>query len=506
MKSPDDALWKYLDDDLTPTEQRELDRAMRTDPSLVGKLVRFAMQEVALRELSGATAGMPVRHRWRRWAPPLALAASLLVALGIGLWLNRTTPETIVAHDVIASVEHVQGSAFGFADADATEPRPLRIGDEILFGMRIETGPDSAATLAWLDNTARLALAESTVISMPAGVPSVPVRASSVSLQKRMVLHQGALTATVAPQPAEQPFAVETPHALATALGTRFRLEVRGETGNGKQDARRLTLDARLPAVDAEHPDSSPNHQPSTILHVEDGRVRFMRLADRESVEVAAGEFAVAGDDFPLKPYPADTDWIEGRLVFEDDFSDGLRHWFLGQTRVNMETLMGADEPFAQTEGRIIEAARFRRDGREIPGIRMAADDNAGVFPFLMVNRPVTETAYVVEWEYAMLKPGKAGPAHPGQSVDDDLLFHEKRLRDFKTDFKKSELWLTVRVELTPLDVSHRPYTLRRRVYYSGRLASVARTAFQKELVGFSMQSGDVFLSRCTIRELVPVP
>ena len=492
-----EALYERPDDERIV---RSVAQELRADPALrehyrQDLYVRTLLREWA-QENQAATAGTGRTRRRLRFGAPLALAASLLAALGIGLWLNRDRLEPLPGA-AIARVESAQGSVFGFADAAATEPRPLRPGDEILPGMRIETGADSAATLAWLDKTAQLALAESSVLSMPAGVPSVSVRASSVSLQKRMVLHQGALTATVAQQPTAQPFEAETPHARATVLGTRFRLNVK-RTSNIQQGTSNVQGD-------------------STWLSVDDGRVRFARLADEAAIEVAAGEFAVAGanaEDFALKAYPADTEWIDGRVIFEDDFSDGLKHWTLGQRRVNREERYEHEEFYPQGLCRI-EPKQERIRGRDTHGILMKQGNLKAKtspynipMPFMLLNRPITAQAFSIEWEYRLDARGEGSEAGPTFFNVSDMMSvwtdADKRHAGVKTDKRTRDM--VNRSELIPLGDTNPPYRWKFRSFHNGELHAVTHVNFDAEKIGFLVRFGEAFVARCTIRELVPVP
>ncbi len=486
----DALLWAYVEGQLPPDKQAELRQWLNERPERAARLYALADERLCLQELFAreSAARQPTKKRSLRLWPTLSAAAALLAALGIGLWLSQTGPDPIVAQGIVARVESVQGTAFGFADATATEPRPLRPGDDILFGMRIETGPDSAATLAWLDNTARLALAESSVLSMPAGVPSVPVRASSVSLQKHMVLHQGALTATVAPQPAEQPFAVETPHALATVLGTRFRLNVK-RTSNIQQGTSNVQGE-------------------STWLSVEDGQVRFTRLADQESVVVAAGEFAVAGEDLPLKAYPADTEWIEGRILFEDDFRDGFKNWTPNSLRVDGDNMV-------RKSSSIVDGISFGSgpwvgsgltdDGRALTGIEMRVEKNAERWALISLKENVFQAtpAYSVEFRYRTLTAyggAEAGPYYGHVQAMQRLSSSDPK----PTRTRKPFLLNTYRYSVTPSDDDD--YASFLKTELDGKPHMKARATLQHGYVGFSVQKGQVFLYRCVVRELVPVP
>ncbi len=475
-----------------------------------------------------------------RFLPPLAVAAGLLAALGIGLWLNRTTLETPTPYAAIARVESVRGAVSGFVDIAATEPRPLRPGDKVLAGMRIETGADSAATLAWLDNTAHLTLAESSVLSMPICVPSVSVRASSAALQKRMVLHRGALTATVGPQPTASPFEAETPHALATVLGTRFRLEVRGETGNGEQDARRSTLDARLPAADAEHPDTSinhqpfsqpstinhsPNHQPSTILptinhqpltmsstwlHVEEGRVRFTRLADEAEIEVAAGEFAVAGaaaEDFALKTYPDGTALVDGPIIFQDDFSEGLGNWnveILKRSPENADLVVLVENPAPEA---LAQVSTQRGTGRAPNTSALVLDQKVpGTVVGAMLSREIGTTSFSVEL-HVRYSPLRDSHFHSVSARERKVfrVFPADAARPDRIDeAARQGRWMKHRYELRFLrDEQGEPFE-ETRFFIDNRLRKHFWSYPKNRVFGFMLTEGRVQIDNVVMRESVP--
>lgn len=94
-------------------------------------------------------------------------------------------------------------------------------------------------------------------------------------LGRGTLLTSGTLTAVVSRQPAGRPFVLLTPQAELRVLGTRFTLAVTKE---------------------------------GTRLEVAEGRVRLTRLSDKRSVDVGAGQFAVAqaGVELSSRPLPID--------------------------------------------------------------------------------------------------------------------------------------------------------------------------------------------------------
>ncbi len=389
---------------------QEMDASRRASAFLESLETRFHAEdtrETFLNLLSQNIGKHPAR-RWRIFAP-LATAAGLLLALG--LWLNRTNQETQYLHGLIARVESVQGSVFSVQDI-ASRRRALKTGDEIREGMRIETGADGAVTLAWV--------AKATTVDV-ASNSQLETRNSKLTF-----LHQGSLSAAVAPQMSGQPFAVETPHALATVLGTRFEMVVRGDAG-------RPPLDARLPAVGSAK--AGLPAIPFTRLDVDGGLVRFVRLTDQKSVDVAAGQFAVASDNVELKAYAQETKWIAGRILFEDDFeNDGLARWMAdilvtvhpkeGESlhRVNyalVESIAADRAPLVS-----IEKAAGRQPGSSALAIRIppASDKHINIRP---PSPGMNFTAIRAEFDLEIILPA---------SIESHMLVSERSSRSLPVD------------------------------------------------------------------------
>ncbi len=122
---------------------------------------------------------------------------------------------------------------------------------ELAVGERLAAGSD-------LTTKGRLVLRYDDGTRVELGAGSV---LRELGTDKSMTLQRGSLTADVAKQREGRPMVIRTPQGEATIVGTRFRLAVKSG---------------------------------STRLDVEEGKVRLMRLADRASVDVVSGHFAVA--------------------------------------------------------------------------------------------------------------------------------------------------------------------------------------------------------------------
>ncbi len=470
---------------------REYGRQLAIDGLLLSLLSRRAAQPSLAKRA-------PIRSRFRGWASPLAAAAGLLAVLGIGLWLSRTALQTSAPYGAVARVESVQGSVFGVQDADP-RPRALHAGDEILVGMRIETGADSAATLVWLTEAATVELAADSKLE---------TRSS-----KRSFLHQGQLSAAVGPQPPDQPFEVETPHALATVLGTRLRMQV-GEwkrgTGPPHASAKRLG-EGGTPAPSSQ-PSTIPSAIPFTRLDVEEGLVRIARRADRNSLDVAAGRFAVVGEDdaaFALKTYPADAEWVDGPVIFRDRFDRGLDRWRAslwyrqpdGRAVEDTDVIAEAwqyvriREGAGRTPSENAMELRCATDLDRILAMRPLADLTAPSFAVEFDFRPL-ESFGVESFSFQASSPPLTLPLDPREK--------EKANHVLQRSTREGR-WFVWRQEYLFQSDPVNGLTVKANSYYDGfPHRFILSNQTQQFLVQFSVGKGRVLIGNYSIREMIP--
>jgi hypothetical protein len=153
-------------------------------------------------------------------------------------------PETRTA---LLAVDRAEGDAF---IVTASGRRPARAGEGVVAGEGLETSGAKAMVSARFEDGTRVELLG------PAALQAAEARS--------MLVTRGTVHASVVRH--KQPFVVTTPHAEIRVLGTRFRVTV----------------------ADA------------TRVEVDEGRVRCRRLSDGASVDVAAGQVAVAGKGVTL--------------------------------------------------------------------------------------------------------------------------------------------------------------------------------------------------------------
>jgi hypothetical protein len=259
-----------------------------------------------------AAEGQGKRLFWRS-VLPLAAAASVVAAVGV--WWMVGGRSSVVSGSVVARVEAVSGFS---VQCSGKEKRQLTIGDEVRAGARLETGKDGLVTLAWAGQSISLQLD---------GNSTLNTRHLTLAL-----LERGRLTATVAKQAQGKAFVIETPHARATVVGTKFGLTVQDRSKDSEPNT---DLSAVAPGAKAEH--RTPNTPlPLTRLDVVQGQVSFSDRSGR-SVDVGAGEYAVAEAGRPVAAFPAGVDYgavaglrsqyRDGLLVFEDNFDGPPQGW-----------------------------------------------------------------------------------------------------------------------------------------------------------------------------------
>ncbi|RPH41064.1 MAG: hypothetical protein EHM91_10450, partial [Planctomycetota bacterium] len=176
------------------------------------------------------------------------------------------TTETIL---VVARLEQVKGQV----EVDSAS---VPEGFELPADKGVRTGTEGSVTLR---------LSDSTVVELAGDT-----RVTQVSTEKRIVLDAGTATAQVTRQQPGRPLLFITPHAEARVLGTKLTLTV------GPSETR---------------------------LEVREGRVKLTRLSDNASVEVTAGQFAIASD--AVRPTAKKIAAPNPRVPLAEDFDTDAR-------------------------------------------------------------------------------------------------------------------------------------------------------------------------------------
>lgn len=199
--------------------------------------VRDVMERVPRRSSRKCTAARRLVKKWR--VAIAAAAVVVLIASGYFLFAN-VEPE-------IARIRELSGSVQWTGDGGRVI-HDIEVGSPLRWGTLESLSADSWSTLVFRDG--------STVTISGQSMLTISERGS-----KELYLHVGNLSASVSPQPTKRPMLIHTPTAKLEVLGTRL-------------------------AVEAE--------PASTILRVNEGRVRVTRLVDGSVAEVPAKHQVVA--------------------------------------------------------------------------------------------------------------------------------------------------------------------------------------------------------------------
>ena len=231
----EDLFDKFLQRTLTRAEAEELKALLKRDAEAgralvehvneASLLVRIGSQmqsapadtsEIIRLHTAAQSAASPTRRAsaWK-WA---ALAAGFAVLAAAAWWLFPTTTE------LRATVSMINGEVT-LLRGDKT--LPVETGFKLRQGDVIQTPPQGRAMVVF-DG-------EATRVELQADARAV----FSVSRKgKRLELSQGALEATVAPQPAGRPMTLLTLHAEARVVGTRFLLSAARRGGCSTKSSR----------------------------------------------------------------------------------------------------------------------------------------------------------------------------------------------------------------------------------------------------------------------------
>lgn len=235
-------------------------------------------------------------------------AVVLLVGVAGGLfvtWGRRDVPDR--GHPVIGRVTRLAGEV---QLTDRDEVRAIGRESELHAGTTIH--------VVGLTSLAALRLDDGTQISL-AGETRIECRREAG--QTKITLHEGNLSANVAPQAAGHPLLIRTSSAELQVLGTRL-------------------------AVSADHETSE--------LGVQHGRVHLTRLTDGQTVEVGGGQYAVVSQRAALEARP----WPQTPDAWQEDFENGLPDgWRYGQWL--------RDGGTADSRGVVRAARRFALDGSD---------------------------------------------------------------------------------------------------------------------------------------------
>jgi hypothetical protein len=487
---------RYFDKSLSADDCRKLKDLLRADPDARREFARFTLEQGLFIQTSGRLAqerevasgrlpDRPALGLWKRVIVPLAAAASILAAVGVWWWSGGRS--SVAGGQVIARVdESVQCSVFGVQG----RTRELAPGAEIRAGDRIETGDKGRVKLAWVGRETTAELSEHS---------SLCILHASLSR-----LSMGRMTATVAKQAARAPFVVETPQARATVVGTRFSVLVSDAMGTNAS-----------PQSAIRNPHSAFAF---TRLDVSEGRVGFARLSDGMAVDVSACQFAIAGKDYALRPYRDGTEYVDGPILFQDNFERpverALENWNFVLWATNSATgEVTTRTPTAEMLVRCLDIGTEVVGGTTSQTVRLDFDALRGKFPdtasvFVHMNLALWELAEQgpVSVEYDLwLAPDSAvsllmGREYEGGQrtaptlnprTDDATRLGEQGSR-------------SRRIEIYPRTGSAGRRAFEFRHFIDGTMVQQQTREFQEFQIGCGLSQGKAKLDNVVVRRMVP--
>jgi ferric-dicitrate binding protein FerR (iron transport regulator) len=233
---------RYLDGRLSRDELAQLNDRLLGDADLRRHLREIAEQAVAFGDLArqcekDTPVCSPTENPDRGvWSTMLALAACVALLLA-SVWFFTTSKPA----PILTLIESTGTITWNHGE-------PI-VNGEMLPGGTVETVGEASS--------AQFRFADGTLITLQGEAEM----SFSEEEQKVLILSRGTLSAEVKPQPAGRPMLVRTPSAEVEVVGTAFDLSARTE---------------------------------DTLLKVNEGLVKLMRLADGSEIEVAANRSAVA--------------------------------------------------------------------------------------------------------------------------------------------------------------------------------------------------------------------
>lgn len=275
---PDKLVEKYLDGDLTPVEQADLDRRLHDEPALRRELLQVAGMEEEIYRIIRTQAEVRRQRFWQR-ALPLGLAALLLLQIGGWLWLNRVGATRSNGRLIVVerTLPPVLGSVIALSGvASVTRDQPGDVRQGVVLGMglragdRLQMGTNAVAVFRYRDGSQlRMYALSDLTLAVSNGA-------------KRVWVRTGALDMEVRPQPVGQAMEVATDGLTTIVRGTEFRLLA---------DDRAVWLGVRC------------------------GKVDVVRASDQLVVAVTDGQYVATAKGWPFTPMPTTCPYWQAQCV-----------------------------------------------------------------------------------------------------------------------------------------------------------------------------------------------
>lgn len=284
----------YLHRELGAEDATALRQHLELHPMDAAKILQLADQELLLARGLGAlnkSSRLPTSRRLSQRSSRRAIrtrnpfspmriafgaAALLAICFFVANSLQSKSPQFVATLNTVSgNAELIHGG----------ETQRATAGTHLSAQDRVRT-TDGHATIAYADGTT-LQLEEKTTVQLGDSAPG-----------KHVSLLDGSLACNASRQPVGAPFILQSPHSETTVLGTIFKLSIASGT---------------------------------TILQVDEGRVKLTDIATHQSVQCGAGERVVADNksnlavtkSIPLPPEITEVDTYQQEFPNESAFEKG---------------------------------------------------------------------------------------------------------------------------------------------------------------------------------------
>lgn len=450
----------FLGGDASDAELDELSRLIAEDPGLARLIYERAEEDEELRTLFSepASACAPVESSvtagtkfWARMILPLA--ASLVAAAGVWIYVARQPSEI--------------GRVVDFRGECLMQNGKCRIGAPVLSGAKIETGTNGWVKVAYLDEATVVEEFESSELAC----------FLSKTAGKKVELQKGRISAVVAGQKKDKRFVVVTPHARVTAKGTRF--DVRE-----KEDG--------------------------VWVRVEEGVVELKNTADGRALDVKAGESAAAGRDFNSGVVSNGTGFIDGPVIFEDNFNSGLAGWQVEVFKHNADDPSIRRRPFEKVHPDCarVEAARTD-DGKQAGTLVLDARPlGSGEYVNCLLKTAALSHSFVVQFDTMIqeqeLESSWASLWVVPSTGSEEVKVSRDPERLLGDDSIPAGKWFRYRAEYVGGSTEAGQDTYELTAFLDGKLIRKYRVYSSGRLVDFAVAKNVLRIKNVQVRKLIP--
>ncbi|MBA4386804.1 MAG: hypothetical protein C0404_02415 [Verrucomicrobia bacterium] len=196
-----------------------------------------------------------------------------------------------------------------------------------------------------------------------------------------------------------------------------------------------------------------------------------------------------------------DVVYVDGPVIFKDEFENGLKSWEVTSVSVAQEAgsvMMGDDENRRQAERNVsIESVDF--NGKRLKALRVNNGGKKGSIPVVILRAPLNVKAFSIEHKIRLT-------SDLDLSMSQVLSKKGRReiVEEHPTVKMKPDEWYTSRMEVFCPGARHSGDFYEVRCFIDAKLVNHFRNYTDELFVGIGMEQGGVFSANYVVRELVP--